>query len=267
MTVVALCGTYHDAADEFEPKYMGVRRYLNVSDGETYEANLKCDIPLDQSLDVKIQNPIFAPGGPDTNLAQVYWDFGFEGVFQAPTSGRGMSELLTVENQPSLEGEISDITFSVVGGSFTGTGSPSSQTQLNDIGSVDQTVVLPPLVDVPEPVDPVAGGELSGREIRFQAAGPHYPDMYYIYLLNQKGRPFWHYFMSGKSTTIALPEFPDFSFLPMDQRPEPMAQGQAFVLILGIDARQATFDNFTYQDLSFGSWIGYSITRWGFTIP
>ena len=267
LAVIALCGTYHEQTDEFEPQYMGVKRYLNVSDGDTKTVDLKCDIPLDQSIDVKIQNPIFAPGGPDTNIAQVYWDFGFDGVFESPTVGRGMSKLLTVENQPALEGQISDVTLSVVGGSFTGTSSPSSQTQVHDIKTTKTPVVLPPLVDVPEPVSPKPGGTMQNREIRFQTAGPYYADLYSIYLLNQKGQPFWQYLMSGKSRTVEIPNFPDLSYLPPAQRPEPVSHGQAFILILGIDARNAQFDSFSYQDLSFSRWRGYSVTRWGFTIP
>jgi hypothetical protein len=267
LAVVAQCGVYDEERQEFEPRYIGVNRYVTVSDGGEYEADISCDVPLDQSLEVKIQNPIFSPSGPDTNVARVYWDFGFEGVFPSPTNARGMDSLLMVEDQPALDGKLSDVTFSVVGGSFTGSGSPSSQTQVHDVADVSTRVQLPPLIDVPEPIEPRPGGELDGREIRFQTAGPYYPDMYSIYLLNRQGRPFWRYFMSGESTSITLPDFPDLSFLPADQRPEPITSGRAFVLIVGIDSREVTFDNFTYQDLSFSNWRGYATTRWGFDIP
>lgn len=267
LAVVATCGVYDERTEEFEPNYIGVERYLSMSDGETQQVDLTCDVPLDRTLEVKLENPVFAPSGPDTNLAEVYWDFGFDGVLRAPTTDRGLSKLMVVENQPTLEGALSDVTFSVIAGSFTGNSSPSTQTQKHDIDDLSNPVAMPPLVDVPEPVDPKPGGPLEGRELRFQAEGPYYPDLYSVYLLNQEGRPFWHYLMSGQETVVRLPDFPDFSFLPAERRPEPMSSGEAFFMILGIDARNATFDSFTYRDLSYSRWRGYSVTRWGFRIP
>jgi len=268
LAVVAFCGAYDESTEEFEPQYIGVERYLNISDGDEKQADLVCDIPLDRSVQVKLQNPIFAPRGPDTNVAEVYWDFGFEGVLEAPTGASGLSSLLEVENQPPLEGKLSDVTLTVEAGSFTGrSSSPSSRTRKEGISSMNQPVVMPPLVDVPEPLSPKSGEVLSNNEIRFQAGAPHYGEMYNVYLLNQQGRPFWQYVMAGDETTVKLPEFPDFSYLPPEQRPDPYKSGRAFVLLFGIDAPGADFDSFTYRDLSLSAWRGYSTTRWGFEMP
>jgi len=264
MAVVAFCGSYDQSTERFDPQYIGVKRFLSVSDGETERADLVCDIPLDRSLEVKIQNPIFAPTGPDTNVARVHWDFGFGGVIEAPTTATGVGNLLEVENQPPLEGDLSDVTLTVEAGSFTGSSSPSSRTQKDDIASYERPAVMAPLVDVPEPLSPKTGEILSGRQIRFQASGPPYPEMYNVFLLDRQGRPFWRYLMGGKETTVRLPEFPDLSFLPPDQRPEPDRQNPVSILIFGIDAPDLTFDSFTYRDLSFSEWRGYSTRRWRF---
>lgn len=268
LAVVAFCGAYDESTEEFEAQYIGVKRYLNVSDGDAKQADLVCDIPLDQSVQVKLQNPIFAPRGPDTNVAEVYWDFGFEGVLEAPTTASGLSNLLEVEDQPPLEDKLSDVTLTVEAGSFTGrSSSPSSRVRKEGIASMTQPVVMPPLVDVPEPLSPKTGETLSGNEIRFQASPPHHGEMYNIYLLNQQGRPFWQYMMAGDKTTVRLPDFPDFSFLPPEQRPDPYKSGRVFILIFGIDAPGVDFNSFSYQDLSYSAWRGYSVTRWGFKMP
>lgn len=267
VAVVALCGSYDDATKTFDPQYMGIKRYLNVSDGARVRADIVCDIPLDQTLDVKLVNPVYAPSGPDINRAEVWWDFGFEGVFKAPSTGRGLSTLLTVPDQPKLDGPLSDVTMTVIGGSFTGQGSPSTQQRVSEVSDLSKPVVLPPLVDVPEPISPKQGGTLTGNEVRFQASGPYYPDFWSVYFLNDKGRPFWHYLVAGNETSVRFPTLPDLSEIPEEQRPDPMARGLVYMIIMGIDAESATYDNFSYRDLSYSRWRGYSITRWNFQVP
>ena len=266
VAVVALCGDYDESTDTFTPKFMGVKRYLQVAEGESYEVDLACDIPLDQTLDVKIANPIFAPDGPNINRAEVYWNFGFAGVFPSPTTGRDVGSIVEVPRQPALDGPLSDVTMTIVGGSFTGEGSPSSQTTVEDVEDISGPVALHPLVDVPEPIQPMPGEQLRDRELRFQVAGPKEPAFYSIYLLNEEGRRFWHYLMPGHENVVELPRFPDLSHLPEDKRPNPVARGRAFVLILGADAPSVTYNQWSYRDLSLSEWRGYAMTRWGFRI-
>lgn len=268
VAVVAMCGRKDEETDEFIPEYIGVERYVNISDGDRKEIDLVCDIPLDESLEVKLENPIYAPGGPNTNRVEVYWDFGFEGVFPSPVPATGPGELMRVDKLPPLEGKLSDVTLTVNGGSFTGQSSPSSQTTIDGVEDLASRVDLPPLVEIPEPVVPRPGGELTGNEIRFQTSGPYYPDFFTVYLLNEKGRPFWQYVLPGDASAVRLPELPDLSFLPEDQRPEPMAEGQVYALFIGVDSRNGrTIDSFSYEDLAYSGWRGYSTTRWSFTVP
>ncbi|MFB6264143.1 MAG: hypothetical protein ABEL76_11040 [Bradymonadaceae bacterium] len=267
VAVVALCGMYSPKDEQFQPEYIGVKRYLSVADGKTYRADIVCDRPLDRTLDVKLRNPVYAPGGPNINRAEVYWDFGFSGVFPSPTDATGQGKLLKVSDQPPLTGNLSGVELTVVAGSFTGERSPSTQMHVSGVTDYDTPVVMPPLLDVPEPASPRAGGEVEGRRIRFQAATPPEPDMYSIYLLDQKGRPFWRYLMSGDSNTIQLPSFPDFSYLPRDRRPDPFSADEGHILIFAIEGDRVAFDDFSYADLSSSKWRGYAITRWGLTFP
>ncbi|QDG52986.1 hypothetical protein FIV42_20220 [Persicimonas caeni] len=268
LAVVALCGVYNDATDTFDPQFMGVERYMFVSDGGEYEADILCNIPLDNTATVKLINPVYSPTGPDTNLVRSYWDFGFEGIFESPLVGRGLSDILQVPRQPEPTGILSDLSFTFVGGSFTGTYSPSTQTQLRDITDLSQTIVLPPLLDVPEPVSPAIGGTVENNTITFQAAGPYYPDFYSVTLVNSDGMPFWQFVIPGTDNTIRLPDFPDFSFLPPEVRPNPMETDRIYMTVIGIRAAQGfAYEGFSYQDLSFDAWRAYSLTRWSFLPP
>jgi hypothetical protein len=262
VAVVAVCGVYDESNGSFDPQFIGVERYIFVSDQSVHDVDIVCDIPLDQTASVKLVNPAYAPTGPDTNRARVFWDFGFEGVFRAPVQATGLEEVLHVPRQPEAQGVLSDVTYSVIGGSYTGQYAPFTQTWVEDVPSLDQTIVLPPLLDVPEPVSPSPGGIVQNRTIRFQAAGPHYPDMYSITLLNSEGIPFWDIIIDGTADSIRLPDFPDFSFLPEDQRPDPYGSEQAFMTVIGIRGDSIRFDDFSYQDLSFDSWSAYSLNRW-----
>lgn len=268
LAVIALCGVYNESTETFDPQFMAVERYLFVSDQGEYDVDLLCNIPLDRSADVKLVNPIYSPQGPDNNRVQVYWDFGFEGIFASPSIGRGLSNLLSVPRQPALDPALDGMTYTFVGGSYTGTYSPSTQTQLSGVQDISQTVVMPPLLDVPEPVSPAIGGLVDNNTITFEASGPFYPDFYSVQFLNSDGLPVWQFIIPGDSNTIRLPDFPDFSFLPEEQRPEPLSAGRIYMTIIGIRASEDfNYESFSYQDLSFDAWRAYSLTRWSFLTP
>jgi hypothetical protein len=268
LAVVALCGVYNQTTDRFDPQYVGVERYMFVSDQGEYRADIVCDIPLDQTATVKLINPIYSPDGPDTNRVRSVWDFGFEGVFESPISASGLSGVLQIPRQPEVTGVLGDISFTFIGGSFTGTYSPSTQTQLHDATDLSQTVVMPPLLDVPEPVSPSIGGTVQNNTITFQADGPHYPDFYSVQLINAEGRPFWQFVIPGDQNTIRLPDFPDFSFLPAEVRPAPLDTTRIYMTIIGIRAAEGfTYESFSYRDLSYDAWRAYSLTRWSFLPP
>src|SRR5690606_22720546 len=104
VALIALCGTYHEPTDTFTPQFMAIERYLFVADQGRYRVDLECDIPLDQTARIKLVNPVFAPQGPNTNIVNVYWDFGFEGVFPSPLRGQSLESIITVPRQPAARG-------------------------------------------------------------------------------------------------------------------------------------------------------------------
>src|SRR5690554_344712 len=268
LATIALCGVYNDETQTFTPQFMGIERYMVVNDRGVYEVDLICDIPLDQTATVKLINSVYSPQGPDNNLVQVYWNFGIDGFFTAPFMGRGFDEIVGVAGQPAQNSVLDGMTYSFLGGSFTGQYAPSTQSMLDGIPTLDDVIVMPPLLDVPEPVSPAIGANIVNNTIVFQVDGPYYADFYSVQFVNDMGMPFWQFVIPGDQHTVRLPEFPDFSFLPQDQRPNPFNTGRIYMTLIGVRAApDFVFEEFTYRDLSSERWRGYSLTRWSFLPP
>lgn len=268
MAVVALCGVYNEDTQSFDAQYMGVRRFIFMSDQQIMEnVSVACDIPLDQELDVKLINPIYSPTGPDNNLINTYWNFGFEGYFTSPGSTRGLGDLLTIRNQPVLSNDIADVSLILIGGSYTDVYAPFTQTSLSNVQDYTKLTTMPALLDVPEPVSPQPGGFIVNREIRWQSGGPYKPSFYILTLRNSRGIPIWSMVVPGNEQSARIPEFPDFSALPPDQRPEPYAQGELSLTLTAVRIPGFDFNQFTYEDLGADRWEAYAINRWSLSFP
>ena len=267
LAVLALCGVYDEDTQAFSPQFLGVRRFLFVSDRDLLtDIDLACDIPLDQRLQIKLINPAFAPEGPTSNLVTATWSFGFEGFFPSPTDAEGLTDLLWLERQPALTGPLADVTLELVGGSFTERFSPYTQTQLRGVNALNRLATLPPLLPVPEPVSPLPGGALTHSELRWRVRGPYLPSLYQLTLRDERGIAVWTMIAPGSATSVRLPTFPDLSALPAAQRPSPYPRGQLFLTLTAIRVRNLSFDQFTYEDLRPERWEAHAVTRWALTI-
>lgn len=262
VAVVALCGFYDSQTNTFTPELMAVERFIFVSDQGNYNVDLDCDIPLDETMRVKLIYPAFAPDGPNNNIANVFLDFGFEGVFPAPMRAQGLESVLDVTLLPALEGRLEDVTFTVVGGSYTGAFAPYTQTSLNNIRDISNTITLPPLVSVPEPESPLAGGIIQNNQLRFRAGGPSKPDYYMALIRDSQGLPIWQFIIPGNEYLLTFPEFPDFSALPAGARPNPYPPGPLFMTIYAMRIRNFTYENFSYRDMNLDRWEAFAVAVW-----
>ena len=267
LAVVALCGVFDEDTQSFTATYLAVARYLVVNDQGVYEVDLECDIPLDQTLDVKLINPSYAPDGPTANRARVVWDFGFEGTFQPAAIAEGLQSVLSLPGQPALIGALSDVTLDVSAGSFTEGFAPLSQTFVNGVEESNQLLTMPPLLAVPQPLSPMPQGTLINSQISWTASGPYLPDMYWVVLRDQMGLPVWTITLPGDEQSVTLPQFPDFSALPPAQRPDPIAPGQLFVSVTAIRIPSFRYEDFTYQDLTPSRWEAQAVNRWSVMFP
>ncbi len=262
VALIGLCGIYDEPTDTFKAEFMAIKRFLNVTAGAHYHVDLECDIPLDQTARVKLVNPIYAPQGPNNNIVNIFWDFGFEGVFRSPTRARSLDSMLEIPGQPRKTAAIHDMTFTLNGGSYTNTYSPYSQTSRIGVPDLTRVIDMPPLLDVPQLVSPYSGGVITDNTIRFRAVGPYEPDFYWVILRNLDNLPVWQFVMPGNETTVTLPEFPDFSHLSADQRPDPLYPGPLYLVVYGVRIPGFSYDSFSYNDLRSERWEAFSAASW-----
>lgn len=261
MALVVLCGVYDQATEVFEPRFMGVERYLFLSDQDHQQVDLDCNIRLDKDLAIKLVDPVYAPTGPTINEVRTYLDFGFEGVFRFPGATRGLSDLLVTERLPALSGVLADVSFTVVAGSYTGTGVPYTQTTLENITNLSSIHSTPPLLAVPELINPSPGGLAQG-ELRLGKKGINDPDLYFVVLRSGMGLPVWSFVVPGYERVIPLPEFPSFDGLPADAVPEPYQPGTLFAVSYAMRIPGFRFHSFTSADFGSARWSAFSVSTW-----
>lgn len=268
MAIVGLCGEYNQDTEDFTPKLMAVERFVFLSDQDRKRVDLECDIPLDQTVNFKLRNTTYAPTGPNNNLVRVFWDFGFEGVFASPSTGRSFSDVVPVSGQPSPVDDLNDLRYIALGGSFTGEGAPFSQTILDQITDISTLVLMPELLDVAEPLSPQPGGVITGNVFRFEASSPPQPDFWYIVLRNDMGIPVYEWLLPGDETSAQLPDFPDFSSLPVETRPVPLGGGTFFGVVTGARVTGGhTYESWTYRDLGSENYSTFSVASWIVGLP
>lgn len=261
MALVALCGVYDATTEEFTPKFMAVERFLFLSDGDHQQVDLDCDIPLSQSLSIKIVDPVWAPDGPVINEISTFIDFGFEGYFRIPGAIQSLDDILVQDKLPALEGPLHDLAFSVIAGSFNGLGVPYTQTWVEEITDLSRLHATVPLVAVPELLSPAPAGIVDGN-LRIGLKGTNMPDFFYIIFRNGLGLPVLTLLVPGYETTIPIPEFPDFTDLPPDARPEPLQPGLLYGVAYGIRIDDFRFHGYTNRDLVTSRWSAFSVATW-----
>lgn len=268
MAVVGLCGTFNANTQQFTPQLAAIQRHLFVSDQQVVDVDLICDIPLNEVISFKLVNTDFAPTGPDNNTMEVFWDFGFEGVFRSPSRGRSLSTIVSVPNQPKLEGIFADVTLIALGGSSTGFGLPFSRVIQEGLTATGQPILLPPLLDVPDPVSPVPGGVVEDNLIRFRASNLYPAHFSYMALRNNLGIAVWEWIIPAGEQSAVIPTFPSFSQLPVTERPQPLIQEPLYLTLVSARVKGGfVYESFTYRDIATEVWRAYSLNSWTIRLP
>ncbi|TXD34680.1 hypothetical protein FRC96_13795 [Lujinxingia vulgaris] len=262
MALVAFCGHYDDETETFTPLFLGIERYLFVGDGQQLDVDLECDIPLNRELAVQLVDPIFSPDGPNTNRAIGYLDLGYEGFVRLFGDRTTLESLIRLQGFPAAEGDLDDITYAVLTGSYRSGGVPYSQVALENIAPSATSTTSPPLVAIPRPVSPASGGLVTDGKLRLGLDGVAEPDLFYIIARNAQGLPVWTFVVPGHERVVQLPELPDFSDLPADERPEPYQPGPLYVVAYGLRIDDFDFDRFSYADFSSDRWAAFSVNTW-----
>ncbi len=268
LALIGLCGTFHEPSGVFTPEFLAIERFIFLGDKDRLEVDLICDIPLDQTHQYKITNGQFAPSGPDINRIDVFWDFGFEGVFESRVAGVGLGSIIEVGKQPETKGRVADMNFIASGGSFSGLGAPFTIASLLEIPDPSTLIELPTLLDVPHALRPLPGGTVVNNQISFAGGAPFEPDFYVGLLRNEFGVVVYQFFLPGDETTFVLPTFPDFSALAVDKRPVPLTQGPLFLTVVAAKMRAGhVYETLSYRDIDPSLWEAYSQNSWSVRLP
>ncbi len=104
----------------FTPVVMGVYRHLNLIPGQVAEdIDINLNIPLTRTLKLRLEDPPL--DDTDYLFATLWFDFGSDGVFQAPVNPGSFSDVpLLAEGQPlEFIGDIYDASYTILAGAFT----------------------------------------------------------------------------------------------------------------------------------------------------
>lgn len=277
LALVAFGGLMNTDTNRLTPLRMGVVRYQSAEGGKTYNRDIDLDIPLDNTMRFKLQDPPQSSDGPDVNQVVPWLDFGFEGVFgrtrfahKGALRGlkiyaRGQKSVVTSEHQPELKGQLSDVAIRAIGGSYKLTqdgfaGAPRGVAIKRNVTQPGSLVTLPKLVGVPIVQTPAPQGKVQNNLISWNLNTTNRPDFFFVQILDSMGRPLWHAFSPGHASSVRLPDFPDFSNLPKSKRPAPYPGGTFNMVIIGARHPTLGYDSFSYSDLGFGNFESFAVT-------
>ena len=263
--IVALCGTFNLVSEEFTPLYMGLRRGIVGRSGETYNVDLECDIPLDESIAFKFVNPPIAVGGPEINRAIPFLDFGSEGGIDLLTLAEGTESIITGNRFVDLsEPQLSGVRYFMVGQVEPVSGGiPFAVNYVRGLTDTSALVVFDPFLPPADLVYPAAPARrLVERRFEWSLATDVPADFYYAFITDlAQDTTYWEVYLPGDESGFNLPFFPpDVS----TETPGLPPGEQLILLVFSIDAITFDYDAFDLNDFSANNWRAFSANGWVF---
>jgi hypothetical protein len=257
VVVIGLCGIEDLSTGAFNPLYLAVYRPLNVRPDTTYEANLECDIRLDEGLTVKVVSPPFSPGGAEVNNVTASLDFGNEGTLDI-WQEFSTATTITLTRMAPLEGALAGLYYNITAvAEPNGGGVPLSQSMVRNLVNLDRTLTMPTYVPPARGVTPGPGETLLGRHVEWSLDTDVDADFYYVYISStDQMTTYWEVFLPGDQTSFDLPEW------PAGARRGPFPTGALLLVVISVDAYTFSYDNFEFNDFAFGNWKSYSLNGW-----
>ncbi len=265
LALIAVGGLYNNQTNTFKPLMMGVERYLFAADGQVYTVDLDLNIPLDTPLSFKVNHSPRYPNGPTMNEVVPWLDLGFEGVHGGVQVATGNGDIVTAANQAALTGIFSDAKYIAVGGAYNQGGLPLTIGIARGITDTSKVIDIPGLIGIAHVTSPQPGLRPVDGLIEFDLRDPAIePDFYYLNISvpTLAGlKSLWEGFLPGNARSLRLPDFPEFSALPVTNQPSPYPQGSYLLDIIGVSKPGFQWESFSYNDLGFADWEGYSYSR------
>ena len=262
LALIAIGGVLNTKTQVFRPIKMGVARYLFAVGGKTYTEDLTLDIPLDQTLTIKLQDPpTSVMGSTYVASATALLDFGFEGISGILPGAVGQSSQLPITTLPKLSGQMQGVSLFVSARSESVIGYPFSHAYKRALQFSQGTLTMP-MASIIEQVSPTDGIRANGGlyTYRFENPGAT-PDLMYVLVIDSLGRAVWEVFLPGDATSFRMPQFPDFSQVRAPIRPTPYKNSAFDMLFYGIKKQGLTIRSYNSTSLDLETWDGYSYWR------
>ena len=244
MAVVAYCGLIDDVTGEFEARYMGLERFVFVSEGSEQRIDLNCDIPLTQRADFKLIGAPLDEGATDIRLYPFLF-MGAEGYLGGVVNGLSATEQVSITGLVPLEGDFAAMSYYVWGGAFTNGSLPYSLLLEEEITDFSELIELEPLLGLPRIETPQASGTLFNRHIEWTMSTPEMVDFYALRIIEPGlvSKTIWEVYLPGETTSVDLPEF-----LPDAGGADPYS-GYSYLQLTAYKlARPFSFDQFSFLD-------------------
>lgn len=265
LAVYALAGLEETASGRFVPYVMGVARNVLAGPGETVPGvDILMEIPLDHTLGVQTGAlPPAVRSGPDRFRVDAYLDLGGEGLIQRIVNDqvfdvvrrRDALDPFRFVGEPALEGSLVDGRYRVIAGWYTSEfdGQPYTVVVQNGVTQVDDTVVMPDFLGIPEATSPAFGERVpADRILRWTEQGDVVPDLHVILMLGGDFQPAWRMFVRGDVFEAPMPDLSSIPDL------EDVTPGSITWVVYAVKIPGFDFDTFSYAHLNDRYWTHYS---------
>jgi hypothetical protein len=124
----------------------------------------------------------------------------------------------------------------------------------NGVTAVDDTVMLPPFLALPDATSPASGAPIpADRVLRWtEAPGAPTPDLHLILMIGGDGNPAWRMFVRGDQHEAPIP---DLSSIPMI---EDISRGSITWVVYAMSIPGFDYDTLTYTYLNQRYWSAYA---------
>lgn len=260
LAVYALAGLENSVTGEFIPYVMGVARNVLAGPGETVtQVNILMNIPLDHEVRaVPGALPPALDDGPDRFRYQAFVDLGGEGILVRNVNGidfdtvrrRDSPSVIRFVGEPALLGTLADARYRLTAGWFTfaDNSPPYTLSVMNGVTDVDEEVVMPDFLGLPDAVAPANGARVpADRVLRWQEEGPP-ADLHVILVVGGDGQPAWRMLAPGDVFEVAMPDLSSIPEIP------DVAPGTLYWVVYAVNIPGFEFDEFRYTYLNDRYW-------------
>ena len=292
VAVVAVAGLYDSAKDPsgsgvsgFEPFAMGVSRGILVGPGEdVVGVDVVVDTPLDTAVGVTLDHPplLDSPGwdGPDNYTIRPFVDFGGEGMIHMNENGLPIppaperrpniypflpgSQSILLPAMAPLIGRLSDGSYGFIAGAYTGDGNaPYSVRIARGFDDISAPLTIGDFLPTPRPKDPRPDGTASRDHLELSMEGDVTGEpTFFVHLLsNGNGDQLYRILARGDVRDIDIPDLTAEGIPPL-----PGGEDISWTF-WELQVPGASFDEFTYRQLSALYWSAYAADSYWVQFP